>query len=302
MPAFLRIAFATTLIGLNTLLHTTPLLLLSLVKLALPFAGARTRISQWLTRLAESWIGLNSAMIRAFTPTKITLHGEAELDPEGCYLVLCNHRSWCDIPVLQAVFNRRIPLLRFFLKQQLIWVPVLGLAWWALDFPFMRRHSQAELARRPELRGRDLDATRAACAKFATVPVSIMNFVEGTRFTAEKHARQKPPYQHLLRPRAGGAAAVLDAMAGKLRVVLDLTLVYLDPQPSLADLMAGRLRHIEIHMTAREVPEDLADGGNYEVDSHYRARCQRWLNSLWSEKDALIAARLQQHGSSPSVD
>ena len=298
MPAFLRIAFATTLIGLNTLLHTTPLLLLSLVKLALPFAGARTRISQWLTRLAESWIGLNSAMIRAFTPTKITLHGEAELDPEGCYLVLCNHRSWCDIPVLQAVFNRRIPLLRFFLKQQLIWVPVLGLAWWALDFPFMRRHSQAELARRPELRGRDLDATRAA-APSSQQCLFQLNFVEGTRFTAEStRARNRPTSTCCDR---APMVRRCDAMAGKLRVVLDLTLVYLD-RPSLADLMAGRLRHIEIHMTAREVPEDLVDGGNYEVDSHYRARCQRWLNSLWSEKDALIAARLQQHGSSPSVD
>lgn len=292
MPAFLRIAFAATLVGINTLIHVPILLLAVLFKVLLPTASLRRAFSITLTRLPESWSAINTTLIRALTPTRVEVHGAPELRRDGRYLVLCNHRSWCDIPVLLTFFNRRVPFLRFFLKQELIWVPVLGLAWWALDYPFMKRHSRAQLARNPKLRMQDLDATRAACAKFADIPVSIMNFVEGTRYTPAKHAKQSPPYQHLLRPRAGGVAAVLDAMAGNLQSVLDVTLIYRDPEPSLAALLAGRLTRIELHVTERAVPDDLAAGGDYEADSHYRARCQRWVNGLWAEKDALIAERL----------
>src|SRR5690606_10317992 len=174
-----------------------------------------------------------------------------------------------------------------------------GLAWWALDFPFMRRHSRAKLQRDPNLRGKDLEATRRACAKFAARPVSIMNFVEGTRFTAAKHAARASPYRHLLRPRAGGTAAVLDAMAGKLDAVLDVTLVYSDAEPSIAALLAGRLGRVEVHLRERTIPADLAQGGDYESDAGYRIACQRWLNALWVEKDALLGTRLADTGAAP---
>ena len=292
LPAFLRTAFAAALVGINTLIHTPILLLAVLLKALVPIVSLRKSLSSSLTGIAESWASVNTYLLGALTPTKVEIHGAPALRRDGRYLVLCNHRSWCDIPVLLTFFNRRAPFLRFFLKQELIWVPVLGLAWWALDYPFMKRHSRAQLARNPALRTQDLDATRAACAKFADIPVSIMNFVEGTRFTPAKHAKQSPPYRHLLRPRAGGVAAVLDAMAGNLQSVLDVTLIYRDPEPSLAALLAGRLTRIELHVTERAVPDDLAAGGDYEADSHYRARCQRWVNGLWAEKDALIAERL----------
>lgn len=293
MISHLRVAFAASLVAINTLIHALPLLTLAVVKLALPVARWRDAITGVLTRMAESWISVNSAAIGALTPTRIEVVGEYSPDISGRYLVLCNHRSWCDIPLLQAAFNRRIPLLRFFLKQELIWVPLLGLAWWALDFPFMRRHSRAKLARDPGLCGKDLAATRRACAKFASRPVAIMNFAEGTRFTAAKHASRGSPFRFLLRPRAGGTGAVLDAMAGQLSAVLDVTLVYLDPEPSMAALLAGRLRRVEVHVRQRPIPEALARGGDYEGSADYRIACQRWLNELWVEKDALIAERLQ---------
>jgi 1-acyl-sn-glycerol-3-phosphate acyltransferase len=134
------------------------------------------------------------------------VQGIAGLDPRGWYLVNCNHQSWADILVLQHLLTHRIPLLKFFLKQQLLWVPVMGLAWWALDFPFMRRHSEEVLKAHPELRGKDQEATRLACEKFSLIPTSVMNFCEGTRFTPTKHQRQQSPYRHLLRPKAGGIA------------------------------------------------------------------------------------------------
>jgi 1-acyl-sn-glycerol-3-phosphate acyltransferase len=202
--------------------------------------------------------------------------------------VLSNHQSWVDIPVLQYAFNRRIPFLRFFLKRELIWVPLLGIAWWALDFPFMQRYSRAQLARRPELAGSDVQATRRACEKFRAVPVSVMNFVEGTRFTPAKHAQQPSPYTHLLRPKAGGVAFVLDAMGDALDAILDVSIVYPQGRPTLIDLLCDRVRDVRVHVLAREIPSE-AVGADYESDAEFRARFQAWINRLWTEKDARIA-------------
>ncbi len=291
LPRFLAIPLAFLAIASNTLLHALPLLALCLVKALLPWAPARVRLSRALVWLAESWIAVHSRRIDRFTATPIRVEGTDGLRHAGWYLVLSNHQSWVDIPVLQYVFNRRIPFLKFFLKRQLIWVPVLGLAWWALDFPFMRRHSQAEIARRPELRGQDMAATRRACEQFRTIPVSVMNFVEGTRFTLAKHASQDSPFAHLLKPKAGGVAFVLGAMGDVLQSVLDVDIVYPDGRPSLADFMSGRLREVRVLVRELPVPQDLV-GGDYEGDDAFRERFQAWINALWRAKDARIAALL----------
>ena len=183
LPALLRVPLACLCAVLNLVVHVLPLLALALVKALVPVTAFRRAVSAVLVAIAESWIAVNGLLVGVFTRTRIDVDGREGLRYRDSYLVLANHQSWVDILVLQYAFNRRIPFLRFFLKQQLIWVPLLGLAWWALDFPFMRRYSRETLERHPELRGQDTEATRQACAKFAQVPVSVMNFVEGTRFT-----------------------------------------------------------------------------------------------------------------------
>jgi 1-acyl-sn-glycerol-3-phosphate acyltransferase len=211
----------------------------------------------------------------------------------GHYLVLANHQSWVDIPVLQKALNRRVPLLRFFLKSQLFWVPFLGVAWWALDFPFMKRYSRQELAKRPELAGRDIAATRRACEKFRHIPVSVMNFVEGTRFTPEKHARQDSPYRHLLKPKAGGVAYVLDAMGDALHGIIDVTIAYPGGRPTMVDLLAGRVPAVHIDVKQRPMPHDILRSGGSE-DRAKRARFQQWINAIWQEKDDALAQILER--------
>jgi hypothetical protein len=116
------------------------------------------------------------------------VQGIEGLDPRGWYLVNCNHQSWADILVLQHLLTGRIPCSSSSSSSNCVWVPVMGLAWWALDFPFMRRHSEEVLKAHPELRGKDQEATRLACEKFSLIPTSVMNFCEGTRFTAGQAA------------------------------------------------------------------------------------------------------------------
>jgi 1-acyl-sn-glycerol-3-phosphate acyltransferase len=291
LVAGLRIATATTLLSLSTLLHVAPLLLVALVKAALPVAGVRRACDHALMGIAASWIGVNSWMFDTLTSTRVVVTGLPERQLSGHFMVLSNHQSWVDIPVLQKLFNRRLPFLRFFLKSQLIWVPVLGLAWWALDFPFMKRYTREQIARRPELAGRDIEATRKACEKFRRIPVSIVNFAEGTRFTPSKHARQDSPFTHLLKPRAGGTAFVLDAMGDSLDTLVDVTIAYPDGAGELGALFANRIPEIRVHIRVLPIPDDLRQG-NYQTDPAHRKRMQEWINALWEAKDARLAELL----------
>ncbi len=292
LPAPLRIPLVAAVIVLSTVVHTLVLFAIAIPKALLRLQGFRAGCGRLLVRIAESWIGVNSWLIDHATPTRVLVEGGSGLRRDGHYLVLANHRSWVDILILQHVLNRRVPLMRFFLKSQLIWVPLLGLAWWALDFPFMRRYSRKVLARRPELAGRDIAATRRACEKFRGLPVAIMNFVEGTRLTEDKRRRQDSPYAQLLRPKAGGIALVLDAMGEALHSVLDVTIAYPAGTPTLADLVAGRIPGIRVDLRERAIPDELR-GLDYEGDASARVRYQRWLNGLWLEKDALLARMLE---------
>ena len=271
----------------NTVFWAVPVYATTLLRLIAPARALRGACDRGLTRFAELWITINTLAIDLALPTHWTVTGVDSLDPDCSYLVNANHQSWTDIVVLQKVFNRRIPFLRFFLKRELIWVPILGLAWWALHFPFMKRYSRETIERNPGLRGKDLETTRKVCDRLRGTPVSIINFLEGTRFTPSKHERQRSPYRHLLRPKAGGFAFVLGAIGDQLRSMIDVTIVYPEQRPSFWDFLCGRVPSVLVHVEERRLPAELLRG-DYADDPLFRDRFQAWVRDLWGEKDALI--------------
>jgi len=282
-----RGAMAFTLLVLNTLFWCAGLFGFALVKLVLPFDAVRRRIDPLLNAIATAWISGNSGWMQLTQDTAWDVQGVDELQYAGWYLVNANHQTWVDIFVLQHLLNRRIPLLKFFLKSQLIWVPVIGLAWWALDFPFMRRHGKAELRKHPELRFQDRETTRRACAKFSLVPTSVMNFAEGTRFTPEKHRRQNSPYRHLLKPKAGALALALNAMGERFHSLIDVTIVYPQGAPTFWQFLCGRCTRVIVRARRLPIPQEFCEG-DYTQDPAFRARFQKWLLALWQEKDQQI--------------
>lgn len=292
LPAPVVGALAALLMVLNALFWVPILLAFAVVKLLIPVHRVRLLIDPVLLRIAENWISGNSAWMALTQRTEWDVQGIDGLNPRSWYLVNCNHQSWVDILVLQHLLNRRIPLLKFFLKQQLIWVPVMGLAWWALEFPFMRRHSEAYLAKHPEMRGKDQETTRKACEKYALIPTSVMNFLEGTRFTPAKHQRQASPYRHLLKPKVGGIALALNAMGDKFQAILDVTIVYPDGVPVFADFVKGRVKRIVVRVRTLPVPQHLVQG-DYANDPAVRAAYQQWGHQMWQDKDERIDAILQ---------
>ncbi len=288
LPAPLRAVLGLVLLVVNTLFWCLLLFVLALARLVLPGRTVRRLLDPLLNAVATAWIAGNSGWMRLTQPTVWDVQGIDALSYEGWYLVICNHQSWVDIFVLQHLLNRRIPLLKFFLKQELIWVPVMGLAWWALDFPFMRRHSEQVLRKHPEKRFEDLEAARRACAKFELVPTSVMNFVEGTRFTAAKHDAQRSPYTHLLKPKAGALATTLQLLGARFDSLLDVTIVYPAGAPSFWQFMRGDLQRVVVRAERRAIPSELHTGGVEDLGQ--RKRVQRWLTELWRAKDARIAA------------
>lgn len=294
LPPVLRGVVAILLLVANTLFWCLFLFLFSLVKLLLPFEAVRRAVDPVLNGIATRWIAGNSGWMRLTQRAHWQVDGLGDLRLKGWYMVSCNHRSWVDIFVLQHLFNRRIPLLKFFLKRELIWVPVMGLAWWALDFPFMKRHSDQVLKRHPEKRLEDLETTRRACAKFAKLPTSVMNFVEGTRFTAAKHAAQRSPYRHLLKPKAGGMALALNVLGERFDALLDVTIVYPEGAPTFWQFLCGGMARVVVHVEERPIPSSFHAGDG--MDPRLRKHVQRWLNEIWTEKDARIEAVLHPEG------
>ncbi|KXI29541.1 acyltransferase [Paraglaciecola hydrolytica] len=271
----------------NTLFWVIPIVFLSFFKL-IPIKPWQTAISYLLDGCATAWISVNKLNQNLVANTDFKVNGDEDLSLNDWYLVISNHRSWVDILVLQRVFNRKIPFLKFFLKKELIWVPLLGLAWWALDFPFMHRYNKAFLARHPQLKGKDLEVTRQACEKFRFKPVSIMNFVEGTRFTQHKKQLQNASYEHLLNPRAGGMAFVLSAMGDKLHKLLDVTIHYPQGTPSFWQFVCGKVQHINVEIKVFSIEELIKNdifAADYFDNPEQRAKFQLWLSSLWQQKD-----------------
>lgn len=291
LPPVARGVIAFALLVLNTLFWCALLFLFALVKLLIPLDAARPALDRILNAIATSWIACNSGWMRATQRTRWDVQGVDALGYRGWYLVNSNHQSWVDIFVLQHLLNRRIPLLKFFLKRQLLFVPVMGLAWWALDFPFMRRHSGAYLKAHPEKRFDDLETARRACEKFARVPTSVMNFAEGTRFTPAKHAAQKSPYAHLLKPKTGALGLALGVLGAKFDSLLDVTIVYPAGAPSFWEFLCGRVPTIVVRVRQVPIPAEFA-GEDYAADTAHRKALQRWLQRIWREKDETIARLL----------
>ena len=291
LPAWLIGSLSFVAFILNTAVHFPFLMAAALLRTVLPLPAVARACRHLAHAIGASWIGTNVRGLKAGGRIEWQVTQPDGLSMDAWYLVTCNHRSWVDIVVVQWLFNRRIPLLKFFLKKELFWVPVLGLCWWALEYPFMKRYPRAVLEKRPDLRGKDLETARQACERFRQVPVSVLNFLEGTRFSPAKAARQQSPYAHLLLPRAGGVAQVVSSLGDRLRSWLDVTIVYPDGTPSFWDLISGRIRRISVHV--QELPVNAAwVGRDYDADPSFRAALQGFVSDLWAQKDARIAGML----------
>ncbi|WP_375058307.1 acyltransferase [Zobellella sp. DQSA1] len=262
-----------------------------LLRLLLPARGSARLAEPAIHSIAGLWIaGILWWMDRVYR-IQWDIEGLGRTGKDSWLLLGANHQSWVDIFVLYRLYHGKAPLLKFFIKQELAYVPIVGQAWWALDFPFMRRYSRAYLARHPEKAGEDLKETRKACEKFSRTPSSVMNFLEGTRFTPHKHRRQQSPFRHLLKPKAGGLAFAIQALGDRFDALTNVTIVYPNGAPSFWGMMCGTLRHVIVRVEQKPIPAHFSRG-DYQGDEALRREIQQWVTLIWQEKDRLMDSLL----------
>ena len=270
----------------NTVFCFAQLLPVAFLKLIIPLKPWRVITSRLLYVFVNNWIFVNNVIMNLPVKIRWDIQGTEGLETDRWYLILPNHQTWVDSMVIPAVFFRKIPFPKFFMKKELIWVPLLGFSWWALDYPFMKRYSEDTLKKKPHLKGKDIEITRKACEKFRDIPITIVNFIEGTRFTPEKRDSRKDPYRNLLRPKAGGAALVLSTLGSRLHYILNMTIAYPGGDKDFKALLCGNIPEILVRVEKIPLTEELL--GDYFNDREYRDRFQEWLNGVWTRKDALL--------------
>ena len=284
---WIRGIFAFLFLACNTTFWCVLLYVVAIVRLPMPTKALRDFFSRVMVTIAENFISCNNWFLDTFYSTRWTVRGLEGLRMDRNYLVSANHQSWVDIVVLQKVLNRRIPFGRFFIKQELIYVPLLGLAWQALDMPRMKRYSKEFLEKHPEKRGEDLATTRRMCEQLRGKPITILNFLEGTRFTPAKHAKQMSPYKNLLKPKTGGLAFVIECMGEQFHSMLDVTIFYPHGSAPLGGLLMGRIPEIVVEVREVPIPKEFL-GKSYLEDSAHREKVQAWVHDLWVAKDQRI--------------
>ena len=277
----------------STFFHGPPVLALGLTKL---FKKSK-KVDETNINITNSWLSVNNWLIDHVLPETqwdITVDENLDLNMQGRYLMTCNHQSWVDTTVNQYFGLTRMPLTRFFTKWELIFIPFVGQAFKILGFPMMKRHTKEQIAKNPELKTRDMEEARKACEQLLSQPFTLLNYLEGTRFTPEKYAQQQSPFTNLLKPKAGGLALALSILGDKIDALVDMTIVYPDGAPGYGEFWLGEVPRIAVNMRKIEIPEWVL-GGNYEDDAEYRERFQNWVDDLWTEKDQLISTIKQKY-------
>lgn len=254
----------------------------------IPHRAWRHKWMEIMLKTGTLWGDLNQAILWLTVPIKWDIQGLEGLSTTKSYILIANHQSWMDIVMIQTVFNHKIPLGRYFIKKELMRIPIVSWACWLLDFPFMQRYSRETLKKHPELKGKDIETARRSCEKFKEFPVTLVNFVEGTRFSFAKRDQKNLTYQHLLMPKGGGVAFALATMGNTIHEILNVTLVYSVPEPVLWDFFTGKIPpHVTVRIERIPVTPDLI--GDYQGNPEFRRYFQLWLNGIWRQKDALIS-------------
>jgi 1-acyl-sn-glycerol-3-phosphate acyltransferase len=209
-----------------------------------------------------------------------------EVNTEHWYIAMSNHQSWADIFILLAAGHKKIPLLKFFMKKELQWIPIIYLVHKTVDMPFLNRHSKAQIQANPELKKVDFENAKKAAKRFSRNPSTAFSFAEGTRYTPAKHMHQQSPYPDLLKPKVGALAIALSGMP-QVETLVDFTVVYSSQKRSTWDFLCGDLSQAKVIARTYSLPNELKNR-SFEEEDNYRANFQKFVDGIWSEKQKLI--------------
>lgn len=285
LKQFFHAVAALLVLTAITILCFFPVFLIGIFKL-FPNHRWQIKCTKAIDFIATFWVQFIAKYNSIFNPMLWKINHLPNLPEQKWFLIISNHQSWLDILILQRLFNKQIPVMKFFIKDTLRWVPLLGFAWWAMGCPFMKRYSKSYLAKYPHKKARDLKATEKALRLFKSYPSTIINFVEGTRYSLAKKISQNAPYQNLLHPKAGGISQVIQILGEKIHTLIDVTIIYPNGKKSLWDFLCHRVKQVNVHIRHLTIPKKFFE--NTLSPEELQQAFREWLNEEWANKDKLI--------------
>ena len=275
-----------TILVLNTFILSCLLIPLGIIKFFLPITTLKVLFTKFIIKVGELWIFTNKIWVKALHNPKWQIIGKENIKSDGWTIATSNHQSFADIFLLQDITNRKMPMLKFFMKHVLIYVPVIGLSWWALDMPFLKRYTKKQLENNPELHGKDVREMKRALKHYALYPVTVFSFAEGTRFTIKKNLHQKSPFKNLLKPKEGGLATAL-SLVNEIDSLIDFTIKFDTKKRSFWDYLCGRMNSVKVIIREIKIPAKFLNIDLLE-NKILRSEFKDWLHDIWNEKDTLI--------------
>lgn len=273
--------------AVNSILIATPIMVLGLVRLALPLKAVRVLVEFLNYYLYKTWVFNNRVIIGLTNNIKWHISGDAIPTTKKSCMIISNHLSWADILFIGCVYKGNVPVTKFFMKQNLIYIPFVGLACYALGMPFLKRYPKAKLIKNPKLRKKDIKSTKKACRRLIEYPSTLINFVEGSRYTRKKAARAKSPYSNLLPPKTASLGVALGQIGDKVEYIFNNTFYYPDNQKkAMIDLLMGRVKNVYVNVEIVKSTDGLI--GNYLDDKEFKHDFTMKVRDLWEEKDAVL--------------
>lgn len=230
---------------------------------------------------AHLWWGWCTSTVKILHGIRLEVTGD-QLTPEmkkENSVVILNHQTMADITVLlmYAKDQGRLGDLKWYVKDVLKYVPGIGWGMVFLDCLFIKRNWTD-----------DKDKIQAVFAKVIkySIPVWIISFLEGTRFTQAKKERSQayaakqglPILNHVLIPRTKGFVATVQGMENHIQAVYDLTIGYVGKTPTLRDWVKGYVK--EVHLDIKRFPISTLPKDEKSLS--------QWALERFQQKDLLL--------------
>jgi len=230
--------------------------------------GREQALEPWIGWIYRSAVRIDSFWMLRVVAIQLEVKGEVPSHPSP--IVIVNHQSWFDIPIVQEIISARGPRLSFLVKRSLVWVPVIGWICLLLGFPRLRRTGS------PQDRALDLNAVSQAAEQGVAARHALLIFAEGTRFTPKKRSDQNSPFDHLLRPRVGGFAAACQIFPEGTPII-DLS-IYYDGGSHFWRCLGGATSVIRVDVSTHSLDQTMS--------------AEAFLNERWRTKDRWLESQL----------
>ena len=241
-----------------------------------PFSRRACRdANRWLW---DRWGGLCVLCSTKVNGSRLIITGD-EIPRDENVILMANHQEMADVPFLwdYAGTKGRVGDMKWIVKDALKYAPGLGVGMAFLEMVFVKRNWTE-----------DREYVRRLFATFHEdrIPLWLMTFPEGTRFTPEKQDRNRKraaqtgiePFRHMLVPRTKGFVAAVIGLRGYIDAVYDVTIGYEGGVPTLWQFVKGLPKVAHMHVRR------FAMAGLPEADEDVAA----WLIARYREKDDLL--------------